>query len=84
MQGSDHPGAKSIAKFGEDNNLGKSFIYDEIRAGRITAVKAGARTLITNAEEARYFRSLPVLDAQKARRRVMPAQEARLARKAAA
>ena len=40
-------------------SIGQTFLYAEIKAGRISALKAGRRTLITRAEQLRWLSSLP-------------------------
>ena len=51
--------AFSISEFATSVGVGRTFVFAEINAGRLRAVKAGARTLITADERARYVRSLP-------------------------
>ena len=46
--------AYTIPEFSEASGLGRSKIYEEISAGRLKAVKCGARTLIT-ADDGRAF-----------------------------
>lgn len=43
--------------------LGVTKIYEELKAGRLTAVKAGSRTYISRGEVARYIENLPRLGA---------------------
>jgi hypothetical protein len=45
-------------------NMSRSQLYAEIRAGRITARKAGSRTVILQSEIDRYLTSLPTIDAE--------------------
>lgn len=42
--------AISVAEFCAMYGIGKSFFYEELKAGRIRAKKAGARTLIPTSE----------------------------------
>lgn len=53
--------AYSIEEFSKRQGFGRDKTYDEIRAGRLKAKKAGRRTLITAEEERRYLDSLPDL-----------------------
>jgi hypothetical protein len=53
--------AFSIPEFCEDTGLGRSFVYDEIRKGRLIARKAGGRTIILASERERYLSNLPIL-----------------------
>ena len=57
------PLAYSIDEFCEESNLGRSFVYAEIRAGKLIARKAGRRTLILHDDGERYLRSLPSIEA---------------------
>ena len=50
--------AYSIPEFLAACSLGRTFIYEEIKAGRLRAVKAGRRTLIEAAEARRWFAAL--------------------------
>ena len=40
-------------------NVGKTFLYEEIKQGRLKARKAGRRTLIAAVDAARWFENLP-------------------------
>ena len=51
--------AYSIDEFCEKAGIGRSFVYQEIRAGRLKARKAGRRTLILRDDGERYLRDLP-------------------------
>ena len=55
--------AYSIDEFCEEAGLGRSFVYQEIRAGNLKARKAGRRTLILHDDGERYLRSLPSIGA---------------------
>ena len=50
--------AYSIPQFCAACAVGRTFVYDEIKAGRLRAVKAGRRTLIDAGEARRWFASL--------------------------
>ncbi len=53
--------ALTISEFCTANRLGRTFVYSEIKAGRLSAVKAGTKTLILKSEALRWLRSLPQL-----------------------
>ena len=40
--------AQSINEFCEDNDIGRTTTYGEIKAGRLRTMKVGKRTLITH------------------------------------
>jgi len=52
-------GARSIPKFAADNGVSPRTIYLEIGAGRLTARKIGARTVITDEDGAEWRQALP-------------------------
>jgi excisionase family DNA binding protein len=51
--------AYSIEEFRTAFSIGRSVVYDEIRAGRLRALKVGARTLITRDDAIAWLRNLP-------------------------
>jgi len=51
--------AHSINWICEDSNLGRTFIYNEIKAGRLIARKAGKRTIILDSDYRAYLAALP-------------------------
>lgn len=53
--------AFSIDEFAKSAGVGRDKIYDEIRAGRLKAKKAGRRTIITADAARSYLDSLPDL-----------------------
>ena len=55
-------GALTIAEFCVEHRVGRTFTYAEIKAGRLSARKAGAKTLILKSEAARWSNSLPRLE----------------------
>ncbi len=55
------PGAYSVKGFCEAYAVGCTFVYAEISAGRLRAVKAGHRTLILAADAAKWAAALPAL-----------------------
>lgn len=46
----------SISRFSDESDLGRTTIYEEIKTGRLKAIKVGARTLITAEEAEAYFK----------------------------
>jgi hypothetical protein len=54
--------AYSISAFAEIAGLGRSFIYEEIQAGRLKVRKAGRRTIILENEARGYLDSLPAVE----------------------
>ena len=55
--------AYSVDGFCEVASVRRSFAYQEIRAGRLIAQKAGSRTLITVENAKKYLANLPVVTA---------------------
>jgi excisionase family DNA binding protein len=51
--------AHSIADVAKITGVGRSFLYEEISAGRLVAKKAGRRTLIFEADLNAWLASLP-------------------------
>ena len=51
--------AHSIDWVCEDSDLGRTFIYSEIKAGRLIARKAGRRTIILDSDYRNYLAALP-------------------------
>lgn len=56
-------GTMTVKEFGARYRLGHTKIYEEIGAGRLRAVKCGARTLILARDATTWERSLPPLGA---------------------
>jgi excisionase family DNA binding protein len=52
----------SIPQACESSGLGRTLIYEAIRGGRLTARKAGRRTIILPDDLRRYVESLPAID----------------------
>lgn len=50
--------AFSIAEFCTATSLGRSWVYEEIRRGRLKVLKAGRRTLITSEEMTAWMQRL--------------------------
>ena len=51
--------AHSIADVAKITGVGRSFLYEEISAGRLVAKKAGRRTLIFDADLNAWLANLP-------------------------
>lgn len=63
----DHDGADSIERFAAKNAISRAQAYKEIAAGRLTARKVGARTIVTHEDAAKWRRALPKASARDAR-----------------
>lgn len=55
--------AYSIKRLASACDVGRSFLYEEINAGRLIAHKAGRRTIIRRVDACRWLRALPILGA---------------------
>ncbi len=53
--------AYSIADLAHVAGVGRSFIYEEIRQGRLKVKKAGRRTLVLQSEATHWLDALPEL-----------------------
>jgi excisionase family DNA binding protein len=62
--------AYSIPEFCSACAVGRTFVYEEIKAGRLGAIKAGRRTLIDAAEARRWLCALQQITASDPRTRV--------------
>ena len=51
--------AYSITELVRISGVGRSFIYEEISAGRLKVKKAGRRTLILHAEATKWLGAMP-------------------------
>jgi excisionase family DNA binding protein len=51
--------AYSIEEAGEAAGVGRSYVFEEIRAGRLIARKAGRRTLIAAEDLMAWLKNLP-------------------------
>ena len=58
-------GALTVSEFCETYSIGRTFLYEQLKAGRLSAVKAGKKTLILRDEAERWARSLPKLHAER-------------------
>jgi hypothetical protein len=61
MHNPDSADADSVDSFAAKNSISRRKVYDEISSGRLIAKKAGARTIITKEDGARWRRILPKL-----------------------
>lgn len=52
--------AHSIAEFAQLSGLGRSFLYEQIKAGLLPVRKAGRRTLILRHEGEAWLTNLPI------------------------
>lgn len=55
-------GASSISQYGKKTNTGKTKLYQEIKEGRLKAVKLGSKTLIRDDDGDEWLANLPVLN----------------------
>jgi hypothetical protein len=53
--------ALSIPDLIEGSGLGRTFIYEEINAGRLIVRKAGRRTIVLDADARAWLASFPTL-----------------------
>ncbi|HEV2561091.1 MAG TPA: helix-turn-helix domain-containing protein [Rhizomicrobium sp.] len=56
-------GAYTLSGFCKAFGVGRTFLYREIKAGRLSASKAGSKTLILRNEADKWARALPKLGA---------------------
>ena len=57
----DNRRAFGIARFCKRYGIGRSKAYDEIKAGRLKALKVGRRTIIREQDAENWLRSLPAV-----------------------
>ncbi len=62
VAGSPSKQAHSIDWICEDSGLGRTFIYKEIKAGRLLARKAGRRTIILDPDYLAFLTALPTTE----------------------
>ena len=62
MEDANPAGAFTVSTFCRTFNVGRTFLYQEIKAGRLSACKAGSKTLILRSEAERWAQSLPKLN----------------------
>ena len=55
-------GALTVNEFCETYRVGRNTFYNELKAGRLEARKAGKKTLILKTEAARWANALPKLE----------------------
>jgi hypothetical protein len=60
MTAKDQKLAHSVAEFAQLSGLGRSFIYEQIKAGLLPVRKAGRRSLILHEEGQDWLASLPI------------------------
>jgi hypothetical protein len=58
--------AYSIAELTEISGVGRSFLYEEIKAGRLIVTKAGRRSLVLHGDAMAWLTSLPKTSATSA------------------
>ena len=56
----------SIKRLASECDVGRSFLYEEINAGRLIARKAGRRTIIRRVDAIRWLRALRTVTARSA------------------
>ena len=56
-------GALTVSEFCETFGIGRTFFYAELKAGKLSACKAGTKTLILRSEAERWAHALPKLGA---------------------
>ena len=54
-------GAMSVKEFCEKYGIGTTKFYEEVKAGRLRAVKCGTRTLVLNRDSIAWERTLSVI-----------------------
>ena len=59
----DDYGAMTVAEFTARYGIGVTKFYAEVKAGRLRAVKLGAKTLIRRADAREWENSLPAMHA---------------------
>lgn len=64
--------AYSITELAQVAGVGRSFIYEEIRGGRLKVRKAGRRTLILHSSASDWLESMPELWVRTQKRDVGP------------
>lgn len=61
MSNSEEPIADSVDVAIKRLSISKTSMYGEIKSGRMVALKAGGRTLISRVEQERWLNALPRL-----------------------
>ena len=54
--------AYSISDLSEMSGVGRSFLYEEIKAGRLVVTKAGRRSIVLHGDALAWLSSLPKLE----------------------
>jgi len=62
--------AYSIAELAEAAGVGRSFIYEEVKVGRLQLKKAGRRSLVLRADAESWLGALPKRDAARSSDRI--------------
>lgn len=62
----DHSAAYTVDGFCHAHGVGRTFTYNQIKLGKLHAVKAGARTLILRSEALRWANALPEMGGEHA------------------
>lgn len=60
----EHRRAMSIEEFADSYGIGRTTIYEQIKAGRLAARKVGRRTVITALDAERWLNDLPMIGGQ--------------------
>jgi excisionase family DNA binding protein len=55
-------GMTSLNDFCRRNSVGRSYVYQQIKEGKLKAIKVGAHTRITYEDERTWRQSLPKLE----------------------
>jgi excisionase family DNA binding protein len=58
MTTSDFDGALTVNQFCELYKIGRTYLYAQVKTGRLQVKKAGTKTLISRAEGRRWFAAL--------------------------
>ena len=69
MAAKDQKLAHSVAEFAQLSGLGRSFIYEQIKAGLLPVRKAGRRSLILRQEGEAWLAKLPIVGQRLSRAR---------------
>jgi len=61
MSTREHAGALSVSGFCREYSVSRTKFYDELKAGRLTAHKAGQKTLVLREDAEAWVNALPKL-----------------------
>lgn len=56
-------GAMSVNGFCQTYKVSRTTFYEEVKAGRLRAIKCGHKTLVTEEDASTWLRSLPAMQA---------------------